>query len=143
VKILVATDGSAAALHAVEYAAALFAKLAPSPLNKITLVSVHDDAGLQPAKAFVGADAVADYLRDLSETELKLAREILDVAGVRHDTVIRCGHVSQQIVDCARSGGFDLIVLGAKGRGAIRDILLGSVAHRVLSMADIPVVLVK
>ena len=38
---------------------------------------------------------------------------------------------------------FDLIVLGAKGRGAIADLLLGSVAQRVLATAHAPVLLIR
>ncbi|RZL33136.1 MAG: universal stress protein [Rubrivivax sp.] len=142
-KILVAVDGSPAALDAVQYAASLLGQLVASPSNAITLVSVHDDAGLRHAKAVVGADAVADYLRELSERDLDAARKLLDEAGIRHDMVIRSGHVAQQIVECAKAGGFDLIVLGAKGRGAIVDVLLGSVAQRVLATAAGPVLLVK
>jgi nucleotide-binding universal stress UspA family protein len=141
-KILVATDGSKAALRAVRYAATLAGQLAPAS-NSITLISVHDDAALRLAKTFVGRGEVADYLRELSEKELKPARKLLDSAGVKHDMEVRTGHVSQEIVDCAKSGRFDLIVLGAKGRGAIADILLGSVAQRVLATAKSPVLLVK
>lgn len=141
-KILVATDGSKAALHAVKYAIKLLARFA-SPANSVTLVSVHDDAGLRHAKRVVGSDVVADYLREQSEKELKPARALLDAAGIRHDMVIRTGHVSQEIVDFARASRFDLIVLGAKGRSAIADILLGSVAQRVLATATCPVLLVK
>jgi nucleotide-binding universal stress UspA family protein len=82
-------------------------------------------------------------LRELSEKELKPARKLLDSTGVRHDMEVRTGHVAEEIVRCAKSGNFDLIALGAKGRGAIADLLLGSVAQRVLAMADLPVVLVK
>lgn len=39
--------------------------------------------------------------------------------------------------------GLRLIALGATGRGAVADLLLGPVAQRVLTMADMPVVLVK
>ncbi len=141
-KVLVATDGSKAALHAVKYAINLLGKLS-SPSNSVTLVSVHDDVELRHAKRFVGNDVVADYLRELSEKELKPARKLLDAAGVRHDMVIKTGHISQEIVDFARSSKFDLIVLGAKGRSAIADILLGSVAQRVLATATCPVLLVK
>jgi nucleotide-binding universal stress UspA family protein len=141
-KILVATDGSKPALRAVRYAATLVGQLAPAS-SSITLISVHDDAALRLAKTFVGRAQVADYLRELSERELKPARKLLDSAGVKHDMELRTGHVSQEIVDCAKSGRFDLIVLGAKGRGAIADILLGSVAQRVLATAKIPVLLVK
>jgi nucleotide-binding universal stress UspA family protein len=141
-KILVATDGSKPALRAVRYAAALVRQLA-SASSSITLISVHDDAALRLAKTFVGRGEVADYLRELSEKELKPARKLLDSTGVRHDMEVRTGHVSREIVDCAKSGRFDLIVLGAKGRGAIADILLGSVAQRVLATAKSPVLLVK
>lgn len=141
-KILVATDGSKPAMHAVKYAVKLLRSLS-SASNSITLISVHDDVGLQHAKSFVGKDAVADYLRELSEKEMKPARKLLNSAGVKHDMEVRTGHVAHEIVRCAKAGKFDLIALGAKGRSAIADLLLGSVAQRVLAMADMPVVLVK
>jgi nucleotide-binding universal stress UspA family protein len=141
-KILVATDGSKHALHAVNYAAR-FVRLLRSATNPITLISVHDDIGLRSAKSFVGSANVADYLRELSEKELKPARKLLDAAGVKHNMVIRTGRVAQEIVACANEGKFDLIVMGAKGRSAIADLLLGSVAQRVLATAKQPVVLVK
>lgn len=141
-KILVATDGSKPAIHAVKYVIKLLRSLS-STSNSITLISVHDDVGLRHAKAFVGKEEVADYLRELSEKELKPARKLLESAGVKHDMEVRTGHVAQEIVRCAKAGKFDLIALGAKGRGAIADLLLGSVAQRVLTMAEMPVVLVK
>jgi nucleotide-binding universal stress UspA family protein len=141
-KVLVATDGSKAALHAVKYTIRLLAQLA-YPSNDVTLISVHDDVGLRHAKRLVGSDTVAEYLRELSDKELKPARKLLDAASVMHDMVIKTGHISQEIVDFARSSKFDLIVLGAKGRGAIADLLLGSVAQRVLATATCPVLLVK
>jgi len=141
-KILVATDGSEPALHAVAYAARLVG-LMPSASNAVTLISVHDDVGLRHAKSYVGSEAVAGYLRDLSEEELAPARKLLEAAGVRHAVETRTGHVAQQIVDCAEAGAFDLIVLGAKGRGAVSDLLLGSVAQRVLATAKQAVLLVK
>lgn len=141
-KILVAVDGSKSALHAVSYALGLLGQLTAT-VNSLTLVSVHDDIGLRHAKTFVGSEAVADYLRERSEKELKPARKLVEAAGVRCEVVLRTGHVAQEIVEFARKGKFDLIVLGAKGRGALADMLLGSVAQRVLAMAKAPVVLVK
>ncbi len=141
-KILVATDGTNHALNAVKYAIRLVRMLAPGS-HSITLVSVHDDAGLRHAKAFVGREAVASYLRDLSEKELKPARKLLDASDIPHDVELRTGHVAEEIVACARRGKFDLIVLGAKGRAALSDLLLGSVAQRVLTISETPVLLVK
>ncbi|OAK58064.1 universal stress protein UspA [Variovorax paradoxus] len=141
-KLLVAVDGSKNSLRAVKYAAKL-AHLLRTSSNKITLVSVHDDTGLRHARAFVGKAEVADYLRELSEKELRPARKLLKDDGIGYDMEIRTGHVAQEIIDCATAGGFDLIVLGSKGRGALADLLLGSVAQRVLANAKQPVVIVK
>ena len=141
-KILVATDGSKAALRAVKYAAKLVGELA-AKAHTITLINVHDDAGLNHAKSVVGSEAVADFLREKSEKELKSAMALLDTKSIRHDMVIRTGHVAQEISACAKAGKFELIVLGAKGRGALLDILIGSVAQRVMATASLPVLLVK
>ena len=141
-KILVATDGSKSALQAVKYASRLVRQLT-STSSSITLISVHDDTGLRHAKAFVGSEVVADYLRELSEKELKPAQKVLDAAGIKHDMEVRIGHVAQEIVQCAKAGKFDLIVLGAKGRSAIVDLLIGSVAQRVLATAEMPVLLTR
>ena len=141
-KILLATDGSKSAQHAAKYASKLLGQMT-GKANSVTLISVHDDVGLRHAKAIVGASVVADYLREQSDKEMKPVRKVLDAAGIKHDMIVRTGHVAQEIVDCAKAGKFDLIVLGAKGRGALADMLLGSVAQRVLSTAHVPVLVVR
>jgi nucleotide-binding universal stress UspA family protein len=141
-KILVATDGSKSSLQGVKYAAKLVGML-QGDAHSITLINVHDDTGLRHAKAFVGGTAVADYLRDLGEKDMKPARKVLEAANIHHDMVMRNGHTAQEIIDCAKDGKFDLIVMGSKGRGAVADLLIGSVAARVLAAAKPPVLLVK
>ena len=140
-KILVATDGSKNALRAVKYAARLVDALKASSV--ITLISVHDDVALRHAERFVGKKAVADYLRDLSESDLADARKALDKAGVAHDMIIRTGNIGAEIAAAAQEGKFDLIILGSKGRSALKDLLMGSVAQRVMEMAKTPVLMVK
>lgn len=141
-KILVATDGSKNAMRAVKYAADLL-KNSTDKSKSLSLISVHDDAGLRHAKAFVGKEAVADYLRELSEKELKPAMKFLNEHEIKHNMVILTGNASQEIVAEGQKGKYDMIVLGSKGRSAIADMLLGSVAQRVLTQAKQPVVLVK
>ena len=140
-KILVATDGSKNALRAVKYAAKLVDALKASSV--ITLISVHDDVALRHAERFVGKKAVADYLRDLSETDLAESRKALDKAGVSHDMIIRTGNIGAEIAAAAQEGKFDLIVMGSKGRSALKDLLMGSVAQRVMEFAKTPVLMVK
>ena len=140
-KLLVACDGSKPSLRAVRYAIDLLGQLSKG--GRITLISVHDDIALGHVSRFVGKEAIQDYLREISETDLAAARKALDKAGTRHDMIIRTGHVADEIANTATRGKFDMIVLGSKGRSAIRDLLIGSIAKRVSEIATVPVLLVK
>lgn len=140
-KVLLPVDGSKSSLHAVKYVAKL-ATNSRSPV-KVTLISVHDDIGLSHVKQFVSKSVVDDYLREISEKELKSAQKVLDTARVKHNMVIKRGHVAQEIIGQANKDKVDIIVMGAKGRGGLLDVLMGSVAQRVSSSAKQPVLLVK
>jgi nucleotide-binding universal stress UspA family protein len=54
--------------------------------------------------------------------------------------LVRLSAVGDIIVDAARAGGADLIVMGTHGRTGVRRLVLGSVAEHVLRHADCPVV---
>ena len=109
----------------------------------MTLVSVHDDIGLGYVKQFVAKSVVDDYLREVSEKELKPAQKVLDAAKVKHNMVIKRGQISEEIIALANKDKIDMIVMGVKGRSGIMDVLIGSVAQRVSSSAKQPVLLVK
>jgi len=139
-KILVAVDGSKSSLNAVKYAVKLVSNLRSE--DRITLINVHDDQGLRYAQKFVGKEGIADYLREVSDKELKAALAVLVKAGVKHDSIIQTGHVAEVISNAANKK-FDMLVMGAKGRSGMVDVLLGSVAQRVMSTCNKPVLLVK
>jgi len=139
-KILVAVDGSKSSLNAVKYAAKLSLNMRSNDV--ITLMTVHDDQGLNVAKKYVGNAVVVDYLRELSDKLLKSSLAVLVKAGIKHNTIIQTGHVAESISKIANKG-FDLVILGAKGRSAIADLLIGSVAQRVLATCKKPIMLIK
>lgn len=141
-KLLVACDGSQPALRAVGFALDLIRRIPGEP-GSVVLVNVHDDTALRHARSVVGKSVVDDYLRQQSEAELGAARAAIDAAGVPLVVDVRVGRISEQVVQSAKDHGCELLVLGAKGRGAVVDALLGSVAQRVLFSATAPVVLVK
>ena len=140
-KVLLPVDGSKSSLNAAKYVAKL-AKNSRSPV-KVTLVSIHDDIGLGHVKQFVSKSVVDDYLREVSEKDLKPAQKILDTARVKHNMVIKRGHVAEEIVALANKDKVDMIVMGAKGRSGFLDVLMGSVAQRVSSASKQPVLLIK
>jgi len=139
-RILAPVDGSRTALKALRHACKLMRGF---PGLKVTLVSVHDDVALRNARSIVGSKAVDEYLHKLSEKDLDASRKMLDKDAIAYTVEIRTGHVAQEIVQLADSEHFDLIVMGNKGRSALRDLLIGSVAQRVLAQAKTPVLLVK
>jgi nucleotide-binding universal stress UspA family protein len=140
-KILLPIDGSKTSLNAAKHVAQLVSNMRSK--CSVTLISVHDDFGLNHVKQFVSKSVVDDYLREISEKELKPAQKILDAAGVKHNMIIKRGHISKEILSTASKEKFDMIVMGAKGRGGMLDLLIGSVAQRVVSSAKQPVLLVK
>jgi nucleotide-binding universal stress UspA family protein len=140
-KILLPVDGSKSALNAAKYVG----KLAKDLRSKctVTLISVHDDIGLSHVKQFVANTVIDDYLREVSEKDLKAARKALDTAGVKHNMVIKRGNVANEIITLANKEKFDLIVMGSKGRTGIVDALMGSIAQKISNVAKQPVLLVK
>lgn len=140
-KILVAIDGSRNSLRALKYAIRLAGRMTEPP--ELLLVNAHDDIALRGASQFVGKDAVKQYLDDLSLGELKDAIDAAHKSKLRFETKLLRGQVAPAIAKAATDSGCDLIVLGSKGRSALKDLLIGSVAQRVAALAEMPVTLVK
>jgi nucleotide-binding universal stress UspA family protein len=140
-KALIAVDGSENALRALRKFLDL-TKLF-SDLPAITLINVRDDAPLRGAKRAAGYGTVVEYLNRLSEADLMQARAQLDEWKIPHDVITAVGEVASTIAQHAEGNGFDLIVMGSKGRTNFGNLLMGSVATKVLAATDKPVLLVS
>lgn len=136
-KILFAVDGSAHALAALD---ALIARL-PWFREKPSLDLMHVHAALPygAAAAWVGKDVVQRYYDDESQAQLKPAQDKLDAAGIAHAVVKLVGEPATEIARHAHAGGYDLIVMGTKGHTALVNLVLGSVATKVLASTKVPV----
>ena len=62
--------------------------------------------------------------------------------AVTYDVVVEMGDPVEKIIEKARAGDYDLIVMGNHGRRALKDVLMGSTAWRVLHRSDVPIMLV-
>ncbi|MBS0158548.1 MAG: universal stress protein [Nitrospira sp.] len=74
-------------------------------------------------------------LREDGEQLLTRVQSLLPLHGGPVTKLLEVGSPAEHIVSAAESRHADLIVMGARGLGPVRERLLGSVSHRVLSMA--------
>ena len=70
-------------------------------------------------------------------------RAILDEAGVAYTYDVELGPVAETIARYAREHKVDAIIMSTRGMSAISNLLMGSIATRVLHLTDVPVTLVK
>ena len=89
-------------------------------------------------------------LSDETEREamamVEAAVDKLTAAGVKaHGDVgtTLFGYAARSIVDDAKEHDVDVIVMGSRGRGDLAGLILGSTAHKVIHLADRPVLIVR
>jgi nucleotide-binding universal stress UspA family protein len=137
----VATDGSDGARRAVDYAA----QLAKSCGADLLIVNVMGH-GLPVAafRRFTHAQQawLEELLASLSADILTEARERVKPLGVTTILESRGGNVVETIGEIAREKSADLIVVGQRGAGRLAEVLLGSVAQKLVSLAPCPVTVV-
>jgi len=139
--ILVAADGSGAALRALEQAVAL-ARLSPG--CSIRLVHAHEDPVIYGEIAvYVPREKMAALQREHSEGALQAAEAELRRSGVPYAKAVLSGPVGETIAAEAERSGCDMIVMGRHGKSALGDLLVGSVAMKVLHASRLPVLLVR
>lgn len=82
--------------------------------------------------------------------EISFAERVIDEAtslaarsNVSFKPKTDSGNPGEKITRLAKDGNYDLIVIGSRGRGAGKELFLGSVSNYVLHKADAPVMIVK
>jgi nucleotide-binding universal stress UspA family protein len=134
-KILLAIDGSDYSERAVPVAAEMARKFGSEILvfhvraTAVGRAVVYDLETPDEASALV--DRITRWLKD----EGVSARG--EVVNTFH------GREAREILETAKAEGFDLIVMGSRGLGDLAGLLLGSVTHKVLHLADRPVLVVR
>lgn len=137
-RVLVPIDGSENSLRAVEF---LIRKL---PLYKEPL-ELHLLNVQHPFPGTVrGVQHEAErFHHDEGTKALAAARKAFDAAGVKHVYHISVGDSGDVIAHFVREKKIEQVVMSTRGAGAVANMLLGSVANKVLQLVDVPVLLVK
>jgi nucleotide-binding universal stress UspA family protein len=142
-RILVATDGSESANHAVEYAA----HLARDSGADLIIANIVGGFGLPDAvfRSFTRAEHawLKDLLTSQSGAILSAARDRARESGagtIRLES--RQGEAASELLEIARENHADLVVVGKRGTGRAAGLLLGSVSQKLASLAPLPVAVV-
>jgi nucleotide-binding universal stress UspA family protein len=137
--ILVAVDGSENSDMAFETAVEL-AKNSSSRLNVIhvaqssmgrrTMVSPQMDDTLMD----IGRTIISSYKKKLEANEKDLRKTKI---------LLKQGDAAQRIINTARAEKCDLVVIGSRGLGTFKQLLLGSVSQKVSNYAGCPVLVIR
>lgn len=157
--ILVPVDGSANAWRAVEVAADLAAKYqarvilvsvllqgedVPPHIRKLSDLPDPDDPPVALGGAAVGGAVPPRVLHDIANKLVEQAHAYfteLGVTDIEHH--IEDGSPAKVILQQAEHHGVDMIVMGARGLGGLKGVVVGSVSHKVQQLARCIVVTVN
>lgn len=139
IKVLVAIDGSAASLNAARHALRLHSlglkcsfvlATVQEPTYNFELMMAPDTELLERLTGAVGERALAS------------AQGLFDAAGIHCESEISAGDPAAELLAIAARWGCEFIIMGARGHGALRGALLGSVSQSVLQTSSLPVTII-
>lgn len=139
-KILIPVDGSELSLDAVRHALRLVREglqaefvLAnvQEPASLYEIVVVRDPQALRGVSAGAGAHL------------LEGAEALCSAVGVPCELEVASGDPAHTLIEVAERYGCDAVIMGARGKGAMRSALLGSVSQEMIDTCPVPVTVVK
>ena len=139
--LLLPVDGSQSSCRAADH---LVKKQGwyKEPLQ-IHLLNVQPPVLSGNVRMFISKDQINQFHHDEGMAALAAPRKILDEARLAYKHHILVGEAAETIVRFAREHDCQQIIMGTRGLGSVSGLLLGSVATKVIHLAEVPVLLVK
>lgn len=139
-KILLAADGSVYTRHAVKFLIRNRGMFG----TKLELCLLHVRPPLPGrATAVLARSAVNRYYSDETRKALSAAKRTLDRKRIPYKEMHLIGDPGPAIAGYARKGRFSVVIMGSHGESALRNLVLGSVASKVLANCRVPVLIVR
>lgn len=148
-RVLVAVDGSQNSDRALDFALDLSEKYSAT----VTVLNVAESLAigvvpLEPSEPTAYAGGTVDFYKDFRRFHEEILRKAVDRAREFKPNVavlskLREGNAASEIVGEAKDGNFDIIVVGHKGLGRVKELFLGSISEKVAHLAPCPVVIVR
>lgn len=136
---VVPVDGSSSARNALEYAI----QIANAIKAEIVLMNVQPSFSHSPnVKKFFDEQEIREYQLQNGQEVLTPAEQLLEQNSIPYTSIIRTGDPGVEICNEAKERGAMGIIMGSRGMGPIRGMILGSVSYSVLHNAPCPVTIV-
>ena len=135
-KLLVAVDHSRVTEHVLSAARDL------ASLSRGEVWVLH----LREREVMPRAGVIENETSDEAQAQVDAAVEEFTKAGIKAHGVVRhtiYGYAAREIVEDAKSLDVGVIIMGSRGRGDLAGLVLGSTAHKVIHLADRPVLVVR
>ncbi len=135
-KILVALDGSKNSIQALSNAIQL-AKQTGASITGISVIQVFPtEMGLM--KTMIGKTLSKHYKHFMQTAKIMCTKKDVSFRGM-----VQYGEEGKTIVSFAHKNNFDLIVVGSRGLGKLKELFLGSTSNYVVHSSKIPVLIIK
>jgi nucleotide-binding universal stress UspA family protein len=135
-RLLVAIDHSKATEHVLSAAR----DLASLSHGEVWVLHLRERE-VMPRAGFIETEST-----DEAQAQVEAAVEELTKAGIKAHGVVRStiyGYAAREIVEDAKSRDASVIIMGSRGHGDLAGLVLGSTAHKVIHLADRPVLVVR
>jgi nucleotide-binding universal stress UspA family protein len=96
---------------------------------------------VMPRAGLVASETVDDAKAAVDSAVGELTKAGITAHGEVRSTLF--GHAAREIIDDAKEHNAGVIVMGSRGRGDLAGLVLGSTAHKVIHLADRPVLVVR
>ena len=134
-KILVPMDGSKNSMRGLDEAIYL-ARQCHAIITGLYVIPISNSTDSQISN-------LEKYLLDNASKFMSKAKTRAAQNGIIFDDAIIHGDEGPKIISYANNKSYDIIVIGSRGMGSIKEIFLGSTSNYVLHKSKIPVLIVK
>ena len=138
-KILVPVDGSDNSYKALEASLVLSEKLG----SNISVVNVMEQVPITHIESEKLLNELLEAYKKENQEILSKCSDIARQKGITIKTVLLQGNPAPAILDYSKKENFDLVIMGSRGMGKFKELILGSVSSKIVHHSPCAIMIIK
>lgn len=138
-KILVPVDGSDNSYKALEAALVLSEKLG----SNISVVKVMEQVPITHIESEKLLNELLEAYKKENQEILSKCSDIARQKGIAIKTVLLQGNPAPVILDYSKKENFDLVIMGSRGMGKFKELILGSVSSKIVHHSPCAIMIIR